>query len=561
MISHLSVLSLILLTAATTQAESFARVTGRIVDADGKPAAGARIAEHWYAEDRESLKPVRPAVSSNDGNFLLELELYGRDTAVMAVDATGTRGGVATVHAKTPEEPIEIRLSPLVEASFRYTSESENRKLGRMYVTWLLAGDELRIAVGMSSDQKFTFKLPPGRYTLRGEESRHDNDEREILLAPGMPVELEPITLRLSPLTRLYGKAAPAWHVTHARGVPADVQPADFRGKWVVLEFWGYWCGACVQRGLPGWIAFADDHSVDSDKFVVLAVHDPQATDFPMLENKLKPIIHRAWHGKPLPFPVLLDTSGRMVKDYGIESWPTAVLIDPEGRVVDFPSNASMLRSSACEDFLASKLTPLSAEKRIARALDTPLSLAVNDDHSLVKLLKFYSEAGGISIRPDLEKLTAAGLAPTTRIFLKTGGTLSLRAWLNLTLEPLNLTYVAEANGLRVVPRTVGNSQLAQASLRQTAENVLVAESLQRHVTFEFDGDSLKQVIATLESKTGETFLIDPECRKAGTIDPESALTGAAVSEPLSSALTRLLAPLGITFAVRNEAVVFTRAR
>ncbi len=430
-----------------------------------------------------------------------------------------------------------------------------------MYVTWLLAGEDLPVAVGLSTAPEFTFKLPAGRYTLRGEESRHDSDERDVTLTPGMPVELKAITLQPSPLTRLYGKPAPAWHVTDARGTSADVQPADFRGKWVVLEFWGYWCGACVQRGLPGWMAFADDHAVDSDKFVVMAVHDPKATDFPMLDDKLKPIIHRTWHGKPLPFPILLDTSGRTVKNYGIESWPTAVLIDPEGRVVEFPSKAFMLGSWACEDFLASKLTPLSAEKQIARALDTPLSLTVDDDQSLAELLKFYSEVRGITIRPDLKELTAAGLAPNTRIFLKADGTLTLRAWLNLTLEPLDLTYVADENGLRVLPRGPSNSQLAQPSPRQTAENALVAESLRRNVTFEFEGGSLKEVIATLESKTGETFLIDPGCLKAGSIDPEIAVDGAAADEPLSSALPRLLAPHGITFAVRNEAVVFTRAR
>ncbi len=110
MIARLGVLTLILVTAATAQAESFTRVTGRVVDADGKPVAGARVAEHWYAEDGEVLKPVRPAESENDGTFLLELELYGRDMAVMAVDATGTLGGVATVRQiprSTHQDPAQ----------------------------------------------------------------------------------------------------------------------------------------------------------------------------------------------------------------------------------------------------------------------------------------------------------------------------------------------------------------------------------------------------------------------------------------------------------------------
>jgi hypothetical protein len=29
--------------------------------------------------------------------------------------------------------------------------------------------------------------------------------------------------------------------VTDARGVKRDVQLSDFKGKWVLIEFWGFW--------------------------------------------------------------------------------------------------------------------------------------------------------------------------------------------------------------------------------------------------------------------------------------------------------------------------------
>ena len=84
-------------------------------------------------------------------------------------------------------------------------------------------------------------------------------------------------------------------------------------------------------------MGFADDHAADRDKFVILTIHDPQATDFAMLDEKLKPIIRRQWRGRSLPFPILLDTTGETVKDYGVVWWPTVILLDPEGRVVDVP--------------------------------------------------------------------------------------------------------------------------------------------------------------------------------------------------------------------------------
>ena len=45
-------------------------------------------------------------------------------------------------------------------------------------------------------------------------------------------------------------------------------------------------------------------------------------------------VIEKRWEGKTLPFPILLDATGKTVKAFGISAYPTNVLIDPEGRVV-----------------------------------------------------------------------------------------------------------------------------------------------------------------------------------------------------------------------------------
>jgi len=36
------------------------------------------------------------------------------------------------------------------------------------------------------------------------------------------------------------GKVLPDWTVTEARNAKQDVKLADFKGKWVLLEFWGF---------------------------------------------------------------------------------------------------------------------------------------------------------------------------------------------------------------------------------------------------------------------------------------------------------------------------------
>ena len=46
------------------------------------------------------------------------------------------------------------------------------------------------------------------------------------------------------------------------------------------------------------------------------------------------PIVEKVWAGKQLPFPVLIDGEGKTSGVYGIQSWPTVLLIDPEGHLV-----------------------------------------------------------------------------------------------------------------------------------------------------------------------------------------------------------------------------------
>jgi thiol-disulfide isomerase/thioredoxin len=553
---------LVLASGVTAEASAIERVTGRVVDTQGKPVPGVRVAEDWSIDQRGPLSPYRPAVTGPDGKFSFDLEFFGRDIVVMAGDAEGKTGGLATISAKTPRKPIEIKLSLLAEVRVRYASEKPDLPLPESFVTVFLPTSMLPVARGRSRGSSFAFKLPPGRYTFQeeGGGDNHEMDSRELTLAPGKSLDLGEIRLRLSTIAKLYGKPAPAWHFADARDVLPNVQPVDFKGKWLVLEFWGYWCGPCTFRGLPAWMDFFDYHAADRDKFVVLAVHERNVTDFASLDAKLKPIIARVWRGRALPFPILLDTTGAMAKDYGVHGYPTAVLIDPEGRVVDLQRFPGQSGSEACEILLASKLTPVPAAERLDHALDRELSLYV-DDEPLSDLMDFYGRQAHLSIRLDRAELKAVGIKDNVAVPLKVGGRHTLRSWLDLTLDPLGLTYVADGDGLRIVRRSPGNNGLSRNSARQVNENALIAEALEKKVTLEFHGESLKQVVALLETKTDETFLLDPEARLAGSIKPDTKVNGSVVDEPLSSALDQLLSPLGMTYIIRDESVILTKSR
>ncbi len=76
------------------------------------------------------------------------------------------------------------------------------------------------------------------------------------------------------------------------------------------------------------------------DRFEIVAFHDRSAPTFEKLDLEMENVIERAWKGRNLPFPVLLDATGKTYKAYSVRALGTSTLIDPEGRVVRGDSKA-----------------------------------------------------------------------------------------------------------------------------------------------------------------------------------------------------------------------------
>jgi hypothetical protein len=45
----------------------------------------------------------------------------------------------------------------------------------------------------------------------------------------------------MSGVAKMWGKQAGEVTITDARGLPKTAKLSDFKGKWVMLEFWGHW--------------------------------------------------------------------------------------------------------------------------------------------------------------------------------------------------------------------------------------------------------------------------------------------------------------------------------
>lgn len=104
----------------------------------------------------------------------------------------------------------------------------------------------------------------------------------------------------------------------------STVSLAEFKGKKkVIVSFWASWCGPCRME-LPALAKFYRKYHKDSPDFEILAisVDDDRAA------------AESFAHSAELPFPVLLDTSGKAQHAYSVDAIPSLFIIDSNGKII-----------------------------------------------------------------------------------------------------------------------------------------------------------------------------------------------------------------------------------
>jgi len=325
------------------------------------------------------------------------------------------------------------------------------------------------------------------------------------------------------------------------------VQIADYKGKWVALEFWGYWCGSCVVRAIPRMMEIYDDHEDERDKYVVLTVHSSDTKTFPDLDEKLKPVVRDTWAGRMMPFPILLDADGKIQRTFGVSYLPTTLLFDPQGKLV----------GEVQPDELESKLKKIPLAVTLPRKLDRSTSIYFNN-HTLKEALvnlKFWTRA---EYELDQDALKTLGLSETTKVPLTIHGLVSLRSALELLLDPLDLTATIGPDGYVITRKKKADSSApaALSKMQETCAARIERKLKESKYSFDFDKAPLSKVAAFFEQQSMENVVLDPRGRLHGKIDPDATITGTGKDVPLGEALEKLVAPLGLHVVVRDEVIV-----
>lgn len=228
--------------ASSSYARRVVSVKGQVLDAQGKPFAGAVVSSDWRILKGKIVSDTHKK-TDQDGQFDVTAVWRGRALPVMAFDNSGALVGMTAFTQESLYKPGQITMQPAIRLAGKVSASDQletglpQLSLGLHHVesgAWLMRTP--------LNDTHFSFNLPEGQYILQLNGMDFQALEKQVTLTQEQPqVDLGTFVIEPTLLSTLNGKTFPDWTVTEAKGVSPNVLPKDFRGKWLVIEFWGYW--------------------------------------------------------------------------------------------------------------------------------------------------------------------------------------------------------------------------------------------------------------------------------------------------------------------------------
>jgi thiol-disulfide isomerase/thioredoxin len=333
-----------------------AKFSLRVVDPTGQPVADAAVYKFFHVRDEKRVSAL--ATSDQKGNVTLRQEdifrEYDRGRCLLYCLSATKLAGFLEVSRSDAGREFDWQLQPACRV-YGQLESSTLEKLNQ-HLDWTnvyLNRDEHQPLSNWSNKRQFELLVPPGRYELDAYGSRTYSVFREINIEPGQEKLEVKIDLPADKLAYLIGNPAPELRQIKGWMNSKPLKLAKLRGKVVLLDFWGYWCGPCIRREIPELMELHDRFS--NQGLVVIGIHNDVLDSVKELDKKLEDVREKYWDGRNIPFPVALDgggitgiegtertSEGATTAAYGIQSWPTTVLIDRNGTVVkEFHSSNS----------------------------------------------------------------------------------------------------------------------------------------------------------------------------------------------------------------------------
>jgi thiol-disulfide isomerase/thioredoxin len=139
---------------------------------------------------------------------------------------------------------------------------------------------------------------------------------------------------------------APPFSITTKNGEYVTLD--DLKGKVVMLDFWGTWCGPC-REATPSLVRYSNKHSSEVFTIIGIAVNETSEQGWREYIDKNK-----------MNWPQYLDTTRKLAALFNVTSYPTYITIDAEGIVRDRRSGWGMDQMNNLDEQVkrAAKLKP-----------------------------------------------------------------------------------------------------------------------------------------------------------------------------------------------------------
>jgi thiol-disulfide isomerase/thioredoxin len=159
---------------------------------------------------------------------------------------------------------------------------------------------------------------------------RQVDDEKAIDLFENVSNELAESPIYKNIKTRIEGIMAtkegmPVPQIkTTATPDGTEFDITSLQGKYVLIDFWGVWCGPCVAE-MPMIKAFQEKHK---DKLVVLGINSGDT------QEKMEKFLQENDYTWQQLMNDRKNTSDNFVSRFNVQGFPTKFIIDPEGIIV-----------------------------------------------------------------------------------------------------------------------------------------------------------------------------------------------------------------------------------